>query len=267
LANRIPEYRWRISKQTEDKKNQAERKRQQADERERIDRLVSAIGAIEQQQERYHHKDEHQRQCDRLWDRAGVVALTVAAIVGVVAVLVGNSDSAKQRGVMQRQLDDAEIQEAASITIRNLKVEGFPDDVVVSYDIVNTGRTRADQLNTPLISSALPPSEEFKIFLNKWGVGFTSPNINGRSIAPSDPPLHVTVPMGAVAAIPPEIPPEFRAKLPTREDFMMGRREAYYAVVGAYLDVFGKDHHFTECVIFHVRIGFEPCTAQHDRHN
>jgi hypothetical protein len=173
----------------------------------------------------------------------------------------------RQLNVMQRQLDDAEIQEAASITIKNLTAAGFPDNIVISYDISNHGRTRADQVNVHLAHGTMRPEEEFKIFTGEFGVGFTSPNVNGLSIDPSDPPRHISFPFGSLPLIPQGMPPEILAKLPSKEDFVSGRVLAYFAVLGAYLDVFGKVHHVTDCVIFHRGNGFEPCTANHGRHN
>jgi len=49
LGKRDPEYRRKIRQQTEDKQRQADRERDETQEGERVERLLAAIGAIEQQ--------------------------------------------------------------------------------------------------------------------------------------------------------------------------------------------------------------------------
>jgi hypothetical protein len=204
---------------------------------------------------------------DKKWWHTNDLPMLIVTFFGVVAVVVYTCVTHQQLNVMQRTLDDSEIQEAASITITNLTAAGFPDNIVISYDIENHGRTRADQVMVVLASGSMRPEEEFKIFTGEFGVGFISPNVNGLSIDPSDPPRHISVSFGSLPLIPQGIPPEISAKLPRKEDFVSGRFEVYFAVLGAYLDVFRKVHHVTDCIIFHSGNGFEPCTANHGRHN
>lgn len=176
-----------------------------------------------------------------------------------------------QADIMRRQLDDAEIQEAASVTIRNLTITGFPDNTIVSFDVVNSGRTRADQVIVPVISSYFQLNDELGILTGKGGLGGpTNPNPLGVSIEPSDPPRHMSVQLGSIPFWHKEIPipAEVLKKLPTKDDFISGRREIIFAIVGVYLDVFGKVHHVTDCVISRGGTDrFEPCIGQQNRHD
>ncbi len=84
--------------------------------------------------------------------------------------------------VMQRQLNDAEIKDSASIVIRNLVLNGFPDNMVASFDLSNIGATRADMisLTDPLIwgpkghpLGLITAPEEYMLFYQPNKFGFT----------------------------------------------------------------------------------------------
>ena len=72
--------------------------------------------------------------------------IAFAAVATLFAAIVQGVIFNRQLGVMQRQLNDSEVMEAASITLRNLSISGFPDNPVLSLDVNNSGRTRADQV-------------------------------------------------------------------------------------------------------------------------
>ena len=83
---------------------------------------------------------------------------------------------------MQRQLNDAEIKDSASIVIRNLALSGFPDNTVASFDVSNIGVTRADMVSLsdalvwgpkghPLRLTSAP--EEYMLFHQPNKFGFT----------------------------------------------------------------------------------------------
>jgi hypothetical protein len=41
---------------------------------------------------------------------------------------------------MQRDFNDNEVREAASITIRNFGVTGFPNNTIIDFEVVNAGK-------------------------------------------------------------------------------------------------------------------------------
>ena len=202
-----------------------------------------------------------------------VATSILAAIAGIQAYILATTDASTRKAAeaaitsattAQRQLKDAEIQEAASITIRNLTVNGFPENTVVSYDVLNTGRTRANQVTIDPGNMTFPAREEMSVLTHSFG-GRTTPSELGITIDPSDPPRHFTVPFGAVPQYP-DMPPEERKKLPSKEDIKSGRAATAFYVIGTYSDVFGNKQHVADCVIFHGGAGFKPCFGQQNRH-
>jgi hypothetical protein len=87
----------------------------QTHKRNRIERLITAISAIAEQHQRSNNQQNRERKSDRLWERAGVVALVAAALVGVAAIYIGNSDSEKSRIVTQDQLTEMKNQRLMTI--------------------------------------------------------------------------------------------------------------------------------------------------------
>ena len=90
--------------------------------------------------------------------------------------------SQRQLAAMQRQLNDAEIKDSASVVIRNLALSGFPDNTVASFDVSNIGVTRADMVSLsdalvwgpkghPLRLTSAP--EEYMLFHQPNKFGFT----------------------------------------------------------------------------------------------
>jgi hypothetical protein len=143
--NREPEYRRRIREETENKKRQTD----QAEQGKRIDRLVTAISALEQQQERHRQEDNSQHRRDRLWQRAEVIALAAAAVVGVVAIVVGNADSRHQQKLMRGQLNAMQNAERPAIWISDQTGApkfGWQNQVVWQYSFKNYGQTTAQNV-------------------------------------------------------------------------------------------------------------------------
>jgi hypothetical protein len=207
------------------------------------------------------------QETDKKWWYTNDLPMFIVTFFGVIAVIVYTCVTRQQLNVMQRTLDDAEIQEAASVTIRNLTITGFPDNTIVSFDVVNSGRTRADQVIMPVMSNWFQPNDEFEILKNVPSPN--NPNEFGFSIEPSDPPRHMSFQLGSFPFWPKgiPIPAEVLKRSPTKDDFISGRREITFTIAGIYLDVFGKVHHVADCVISRGGAGhFEPCMGQQNRH-
>ncbi len=186
----------------------------------------------------------------------------------------------RQLAIMQRQMNDAEIQEAASITIQNLAVAGFPDEIVLSYDVLNTGRTRADQVTTEpgymwVNSDGKLTLEQQKFTIlhqisqNQIGFGGRSnPSEMGITIDPKDAPQHVSRRFGALPQIPYGVPAEelSKWKLPTRQDIITGHTISFFYVTGIYRDIFGHILHVVNCTAFTGGPSWESCEGQQNRH-
>jgi hypothetical protein len=179
-----------------------------------------------------------------------------------------------QLGELRRQLDDSEILEAASVTIKNLRVSGFPERPVADFDVVNSGRTRADAIN--ILSSfdwTLATGKAVTIPRDPYGDEGWAVSDFGFSLEPTDPPKHLS--MYAIS-IPPirEITRKYKSnppeqedepKLPSGDDFLSGRFYAFVYVVGTYKDIFGKPHHVSDCVTYS-GTGFQSCFSSNRRY-
>jgi hypothetical protein len=82
----------------------AEQKRYDAKRERNIEKIVGAVKAVEEELSRGNNEEYPQQKRDRASERAGILGLWAAAIVGVIAIWIGNSDSGKQRKVMGGQL-------------------------------------------------------------------------------------------------------------------------------------------------------------------
>ena len=129
--------------------------------------------------------------------------IAFAAVLNFGASLLQWSTMRRQADITQRQLDDAEIQEAASITIRNLTVTGFPDKPIVSFEVANSGKTRADRV-TIVPGYTWMPTETVFGFLSREDAfgGPTRASEFGFSIEPSEPPRRISFTMEAVPDLP-----------------------------------------------------------------
>jgi hypothetical protein len=109
-----------------------------------------------------------------------MVCLT-AAIVWLAWVQYTVSQG--QLAVMQRQLNDAEIKDSASVVIRNMALSGFPDNTVVSFDVSNIGATRADMVSVVDFHREL--TRDFHRELSRLDDGFGVRRSSSFEISPS----------------------------------------------------------------------------------
>jgi hypothetical protein len=176
-----------------------------------------------------------------VWATWTMAAFTAAIFgVGVFQYLVTKG----QLDVLRRQLNDSEIQEAASITLRNFSIGGFPDQPSLNVDVVNTGRTRADQVTVDG-GEYWVQGHDVMALLNQVGQfsGRAIPSELGFSIEPSEPARHLVI--GLQPLPPPGFPA--KAKLPTRDEFASGDVTTLIYAIGVYRDVFGKTHRVVDC--------------------
>ena len=192
-------------------------------------------------------EDKYRASQDDASRKTAYATIAIAAFTAAILVLgyfqyrVTNG----QLVVIQRQLDDSEIQEAASITLRNFGVNGFPDQPVISVDVVNVGRTRADQVTVDA-GAYWVRGHDVLALLNQVSSQFggrTIPNEFGFSIEPNETPHNIVLPIQPLP--PPGMPKE--AKLPTREEFVSGDVTTVLYVIGSYRDVFKNIHRVVDC--------------------
>jgi hypothetical protein len=258
---------WVGSRETEDEKEQDRRryqKKRQRDDKSRqphTDAISSRLEAVADEFDSYRKQQRHHDRKNTLLEVSGVTAAFAAAAFALWSVWVFQG----QLGALQRQVRDAEIQEAASISIRNLAVSGFPDKTVVSFDGVNTGRTRAEQFSADVISMWVPPQGVFETVTKSVGTGPVVPSQFGITVDPSDPPRHMTRSVDVAPTIP-NLPPDMLKHMPTRERLISGEVVSIISVVGIYKDVFGRVQHVVDCVIYNPGTGFGTCRGQSNRH-
>lgn len=200
------------------------------------------------------------RHYDRSERKTRWLILVMIALLVVTAGFAGKAWLAL-RSVMSRQLKDAELQDAASISIQNLTISDFPDHPVVNFDVVNSGRTRADRVT-------MEPAQSWSWGHNVKGLldranpyqAHTAAADLGFSIEPAQAPRHFSIPL---ADIPPSISsmdPEDAAKKPSKDDFSAGRVIMLVFVVGSYMDVFGESHNIVDCMVY-LGTNFTSCFA------
>jgi hypothetical protein len=192
-----------------------------------------------------------------------MMALATAAIfaLGIFQYLTLSG----QLAVMQRQLDESEMLDAASITIRNFSVSGFPDNTVVDFEVVNAGKTRADKATFDPGYVWVPAADLFGFLRKEHALGSrTQPSDLGLSLEPTDEPRHFRFPIETIQAFD-KFSAEVRAKLPTRDDVMSGRWASVIYIVGTYADIYGKTHHVADCLAYLGGAGFQACFAANRR--
>jgi hypothetical protein len=165
--------------------------------------------------------------------------------LGYVQYTVSNG----QLGVMQRQLNDAEIKDSASIVIRNLVLNGFPDNMVASFDLSNIGATRADMvsLTDPLIwgpkghpLGLITAPEEYMLFYQ--------PNKFGFTLAPQEQ-RHFDVPISKI-----QLPGG-----PTDAQLISGDYITGLLITASYKTIFGRIEHVADCAIHDEQPQFHRC--------
>jgi hypothetical protein len=105
VTNLKSEYHGRIREKAEQYERTAERERQKAAEQSNIEKIVRSIEGVTEKLDRQSDEDTSHKKSERRWRRAEVIGLWAAAAVGVIAILVANSDSEHQRHEMHGQLD------------------------------------------------------------------------------------------------------------------------------------------------------------------
>lgn len=192
-------------------------------------------------------------------DRFAFFLVLFTAMLGIVgsAQWITMKD---QLAEFRHQLEDTEIQEAASISIKNFIISGFPDRTVANFDIVNLGRTRADQIN---VSAVLDwrMAEKKKPFIVPIDPFADEPPLHikfGFSLGPTDPPRHFSM-----YAVPiPPIQQGLRGKPslpnPSGDDLASGRFYSFVYVLGTYQDIFTKTHRVSGCLAYY-GVAFQEC--------
>jgi hypothetical protein len=195
----------------------------------------------EDEQHRAEERGFWKRQIRVGWWLNGITGVAAAIALAGIGVLLG------QQRIMQRQLNDTEIQEAASISLRNFSIAGFPDKPTITVDVVNTGKSRADWISIiPVAAWVSGPDVTKLINQQAQGLGTIRPNKFGFSLESTDPPRHVVTQTQSLPPVPPEgIPP--LKEVPTREEFISGNVSTMIYVIAAYRDVFGNTHSVVDC--------------------
>jgi hypothetical protein len=234
---------------------------------QRISRAVTTVAHALTKQGEANRKQEKREDTGNKWLQwftLGFVCLTTIGIFVQAYIFYG------QQQTMQRQLNDFEIQESASLDIKNFSIQNFPAHPTVVYDISNSGHTRADQILPGIFSGTFLLKNETDLFLTAQPFAFSAPNINGFSLSPGEPSKHFSwvltrPPFGPYPAGWPE---EALKSAATLADILKGDKFGFYIMVDVpYLDVFGHPHQTYDCLIYRAQPKqFVPCTAQHDRH-
>jgi hypothetical protein len=135
------------------------------------------------------------------YSAAATAFLTVGIIVlGVSQYFVNKG----QLAVMQRQLDDAELKDSASVLIRNLAIAGFPDHTIASFDLYNIGPTRAEMVTIiPTFKWGPQGPQTMSNLVDPREMLFYQPNEFGFTLA-SEEHRHVDMPVPGVESF--EIP-------------------------------------------------------------
>lgn len=91
-----PEYRRRIRQKAIDEDDDAKNDKRRREEGERVQEQIAAIRAIHDQQRAAQQEEPRQRLYDRLLHGLEIIALLVAAGVGIAAIRVSSHDARKQ---------------------------------------------------------------------------------------------------------------------------------------------------------------------------
>ena len=197
------------------------------------------------------------------WTKITGIGTIIAAVSGTVAA----GFFAWQSLTLQKQVHDNELQQAASISIENFGISGFPDHPVLTFDLKNTGPTRAEYVTADPEDVWTPPIGLMQLLDHGLG-GRTQPSNLGFTVGPSET-RHMTAPMGT--AIPNEmegfknIPAKDRVNLANRDAIMSGRMLTIFAVWVTYRDIWGHTLHVSDCIV-HTATGFSTCFGE-NRHS
>jgi hypothetical protein len=164
--------------------------------------------------------------------------------LGYVQYTVNNG----QLRVMQQQLNDAEIKDSASIVIRNLVLNGFPDNMVASFDVSNIGATRADMvsLTDPIVSGPKGHPLGLTTAPEEY-MNFYQPNKFGFTLAPQEQ-RHFEVPIS-----------KFLPGGPTDAQLISGDYTTGFLITASYKTIFGRIEHVADCAIHDEQPQFHRC--------
>jgi hypothetical protein len=157
---------------------------------------------------------------------------------------------------MKRQLDDAEIKDSASIVIRNLAITGFPDNMLVNFDISNVGPTRAESVSLVQGFRWIPGRDVISAATNPGSMMYpNSPSDFGFALDPAEQ-RHIEMPIAG--ADPSDFPENARAWLPTSAQLISGEFTSVIDVTATYKTIFGRTQHVGDCLVY-VQQQFRHC--------
>ncbi len=152
MSYRDAKYRRRIRQKTEEDKRKAERERHESTQDAHIEKIVASVEELVEQINRYTDEESPHNRSKRCWEKAEVVGLWAAAIVGIVAIVVGSWDSDSTRRTMIKQTSEMESAREQSVTDERARfaigqIKLIPgsetESAEISYSLINMGKTPA----------------------------------------------------------------------------------------------------------------------------
>jgi hypothetical protein len=175
-------------------------------------------------------------------------------------IVLGVSQYAVNKGqlaVMQRQLDDAETKNSASIVIHNLSLSGFPDHMIAGFDVSNIGPTRAEMFTIFPTFSWAPSGGQLGVTADpEKNMLYDQPNEFGFTLAPEEQ-RHINIPIRGVDPL--RFPENARASLPTAAQLISGDFTSVVLITAAYKTIFGRIEHVGDCALYDRQQQFRHC--------
>ena len=106
MADKKTKDGGRVGQETDQYKKSADKEDGKSAQKADVEKIASAIQAIEQELNRANDDSTPQMKSERNWERSGIIGLWIAALVGLAAVCVGSHDAKEQRDLMQNQLTE-----------------------------------------------------------------------------------------------------------------------------------------------------------------
>ena len=174
-----------------------------------------------------------------------MVCLTGGIVwLGWVQYTVSNG----QLRVMQRQLDDAEIKDSASVVMRHFAISGFPDHMIANFDVSNIGPTRAEMVTViPTFRWGPRGPQTIGTLSDPKNESFYQPNEFGFTLAPEEL-RHVDIPVRWID--PSKAPENMRASLPTAAQPTSEDFTSVVMITAAYKTIFGRVEHVGDCAVY-----------------
>jgi hypothetical protein len=141
-----PKYRRRIRQQAENQKREAESEKRHRENRDAIDGIVREISAIKSQTQADNYEHDRRWKCERRLQIGEIFALVAAAVVGVIAICVGNLDASRQRHLTE--IDQRPWLEVSGIEVSEIKVDQQKTyaEISFNYTIKNLGKSPATRI-------------------------------------------------------------------------------------------------------------------------